>query len=333
MLTKQTDCLLYHDCLQHRHGIIEDDVLVPILSNLQIRLRDEDRLHGGDIYRRSLEYCANIPRGLRLPSYRSQLESRHRASCVSAKLRGNIHQLIRNNSDRRDRLVPAVSDHLQFETTRSSIMGCVRYSWHRRNVSFCPLSSICRTRPNSTSSVPIISAGRIHSLTNAPPKGYMSTACWTIAEIGVGVITASLATIRHLRDRKMRSLLSTGLSGNHRDSVSEGILQGPAQQIPHHMTGSQVDLVSHNQSGHAASGSLGSISKMFSKKQGSRASIVGIHDLPADLTANEGATKTTITSSRRRRKEVPMAAGAADFLGEFGVLVERTWEVQEIRME
>lgn len=159
----------------------------------------------------------------------------------------------------------------------------------------------------------------------------MSTACWTIAEIGVGVITASLATIRHLRDRNMRSLLSTGLSGNHRDSVSEGILQQPTQQIRHHMSGSQVDLIGQNQS--AASGSLNSMFKLFAKKESSRVSTVGIHGLPADLTANEGATKTTITSSRRRRKEVPMAAGAADFLGEFGVLVERTWEVQEIRME
>lgn len=72
--------------------------------------------------------------------------------------------------------------------------------------------------------------------------------------------------------------------------------------------------------------------KLFAKKQGSRAMTIGLHS-PVDLTANEGVTKTTITSSRRRRKEVPVAAGAADFLGEFGVLVERTWEVQEIRME
>lgn len=158
----------------------------------------------------------------------------------------------------------------------------------------------------------------------------MSTACWTIAEIGVGVITASLATIRHLRDRNMRSLLSTGLSGNHRDSVSEGILQRPTQQLPHHMSGSQVDLIGQNQP--AGNGSLDRIFKKFAKKQSLWASTVGMHSLPADLTGNEGATKTTITSSRTR-KEVPMAAGAADFLGEFGVLVERTWEVQEIRME
>lgn len=156
----------------------------------------------------------------------------------------------------------------------------------------------------------------------------MSTACWTIAEIGVGVITASLATIRHLRDRKMRSLLSTSLSGTHRDTVSQGILQGPTQQLPQHMSGSQVDLIGENQS--AVNGSL---VKIFTKKSKSRASTVGIGDPLADLTGNEGATKTIITSSRRRRKEKPMAAGAADFLGEFGVMVERTWEVQEIRME
>lgn len=129
----------------------------------------------------------------------------------------------------------------------------------------------------------------------------------------------------------MRSLLSTSLSGNHRDSVSEGILRAPTQQILHHMSGSQVDLIGQDQS--AAKGSLGSTFKLFAKKQGCRASTAGFHDPPGNLTANEGATKTIITSSRRRRKEVPMAAGAADFLGEFGVLVERTWEVQEIRME
>lgn len=62
---------------------------------------------------------------------------------MSAKLRVDIHQLIGNDSDRRDRLVLAVSDHLQSETTRSSIIGCIRYPWHRRNVSFVrPLQSV-----------------------------------------------------------------------------------------------------------------------------------------------------------------------------------------------
>lgn len=159
----------------------------------------------------------------------------------------------------------------------------------------------------------------------------MSTASWTIAEIGVGVITASLATIRHLRDRNMRTLLSRSLPENQRDSVSAGILPRPTQQIPHHISGSEVDLIGQNQS--AASGSRDSTFKLFSKKQNSWTSNAGIHDPQADLTANEGATKTIITSFRRRRKEMPVSAGAADFLGEFGILVERTWEVQEIRME
>lgn len=55
---------------------------------------------------------------------------------MSAKLRGDIHQLIGNDSDRRDRLVLAVPDDLQFETARPSTMGCIRYPWHRCNVSF-----------------------------------------------------------------------------------------------------------------------------------------------------------------------------------------------------
>lgn len=135
----------------------------------------------------------------------------------------------------------------------------------------------------------------------------------------------------------MRSLLSTSLSGTHnRDNVSEGVLQGPTQQLPHQMTGSTVDLIGQKQS--AAVGSPDSMFKHFHKKQGSRASTFAYQDPLADLTANEGTTNTIITSSRRKRrfgkrKEEPMAAGAANFLGEFGVLVERTWEVQEIRME
>lgn len=102
------------------------------------------------------------------------------------------------------------------------------------------------------------------------------------------------------------------------------------------MTGSQVDLIGQKQL--AEGGSPDSLFKLFSKKQGSRASTFGYQDPVADLTANEGTTNTIITSSRKKRrfgkrKEEPMAAGAANFLGEFGVLVERTWEVQEIRME
>lgn len=101
--------------------------------------------------------------------------------------------------------------------------------------------------------------------------------------------------------------------------------------MPHQRLGSEVDLVGQSQS--AVSGSRDSIFKLFPKKQGARASSAGIHDPPVDLTANKGVTKTIVTSFRRGKKEMPVAAGAADFLGEFGIMVERTWEVQEIRME
>lgn len=211
-------------------------------------------------------------------------------------------------------------------------MGCIWYSRNRCNVTSVrrPLR-ILRTGTKLTSSVPTISAGRISSLSHPPPKGYMSTACWTIAEIGVGVIAASLATIRHLRDRNVRTLLSTNLSGKNRDSVSEGILRSRTRQTPHQRLGSEVDLVSQSQP--AAGGSRDGIFKLFSKKQSARESNAGIHDPNVDLTGNEGVTNTIIESFRRGKKEVPVAAGAADFLGEFGIMVERTWEVQEIRME
>lgn len=101
--------------------------------------------------------------------------------------------------------------------------------------------------------------------------------------------------------------------------------------MPHQRLGSEVDLVGQSQS--AVSGSGDSIFKLFSKKQGARVSDAGLPSPRADLTANEGVTKTTIMSFRRGKKEMPVAAGAADFLGEFGIMVERTWEVQEIRME
>lgn len=73
--------------------------------------------------------------------------------------------------------------------------------------------------------------------------------------------------------------------------------------------------------------------KLFSKKQSSQVTSAGIQDPKVDLTGNEGWTNTIIESLRRGKKEMPVAAGAADFLGEFGIMVERTWEVQEIRME
>ncbi|KAK2763470.1 integral membrane protein [Colletotrichum kahawae] len=180
--------------------------------------------------------------------------------------------------------------------------------------------------------VPIISAGRIWSLGHAPPKGYMSTSCWTIAEIGIGVTTASLATIRHLRDRRVNSLLSRSLPTNRRDSFTEGVMsQDPAQQFSHQRSGSEVDLIGVNRTG--TSGSLDSNFKLFGKKKGLPPSALGAQDDQTDLTLNnKGSTKVNITSFRRK-KEMPMSEGAANFLGEFGIVVERTWEVQEIRME
>ncbi|KAF9881761.1 hypothetical protein CkaCkLH20_00907 [Colletotrichum karsti] len=176
--------------------------------------------------------------------------------------------------------------------------------------------------------VPVISAGRIWSLSHPPPKGYMSTACWTIAEIGVGVITASLATIRHLRDRRVNTLLSRSQTGR-RDSLSEGVsTQDPTQAFSHQRSGSEVDLIGVDRTG--TSGSLDSSFKLFGKKKALQASEISVPNHATDLTPNKGSTKTNITSSRN--KEIPMSEGAANFLGEFGIRVERTWEVQEIRM-
>ncbi|KAF6840158.1 integral membrane protein [Colletotrichum musicola] len=174
--------------------------------------------------------------------------------------------------------------------------------------------------------VPLISAGRIHSLTSPPPKGYMSTACWTIAELGVGITTASLATIRYLFDRRVTVILSSHHQSARRDSVSAGTApDAPAKPFTRQPTGSQVDLIRHSQAGTASS--LGGGFNLFGKKKGPEAWTAGV---PSDLTGNEGTTRTNITSSRD--KNMPMSQGAANFLGEFGILVEKTWVVEEIRM-
>ncbi|KAL0931394.1 uncharacterized protein CTRU02_214129 [Colletotrichum truncatum] len=169
--------------------------------------------------------------------------------------------------------------------------------------------------------VPIISAGRIWSLTRPPPKGYLSTACWTIAELGVGVTTASLATIRHLLDRKVNGLFRA-------EPSSEGaVSQDATQQYSHQRSGSEVDLIHGGLTGRQSALSF----KLFSKKRVYTDSTLGAQDQQSALTPNKGSTKTNITSTRSQ--EMSMSEGAATFLGEFGIRVEKTWVVEEIRLE
>ncbi|KAK1492073.1 hypothetical protein CTAM01_10130 [Colletotrichum tamarilloi] len=193
--------------------------------------------------------------------------------------------------------------------------------------------------------VPIMSAGRIWSLTHAPPKGYMSTACWTIAELGVGVTTASLATIRQLLDRKVNELFQRHQEMARRQSamVTVGSQTNTAQQFNTRSNGSEVDLI-HGRwphtgtnsalSNHGSPRSTSSLSKVFevfTKEKFLRSSTGGSQGDQSGLNLQNGATSTMVTTSRNH--SISMSEGAANFLGEFGILVERTWEVEEIRME
>ncbi|KAJ0326890.1 hypothetical protein COL5a_006442 [Colletotrichum fioriniae] len=78
-------------------------------------------------------------------------------------------------------------------------------------------------------------------------------------------------------------------------------------------------------------GSLSKVFEVFTKEKFLRSSTGGSQGDQSGLNLQNGATSTMVTTSRNH--SISMSEGAANFLGEFGILVERTWEVEEIRME
>lgn len=116
--------------------------------------------------------------------------------------------------------------------------------------------------------------------------------------------------------------------------------QAPTQQYSHQTTGSEVDLISGNCIGTSgdlvnkgtpdSSRSSTRVFKLFAKETGTGLT-GGTEGVQSALTPNRGSTRTRITTYTNQK--AAMSEGAANFLGEFGILVERTWEVQEIRME
>ncbi|KAI0130492.1 hypothetical protein BJ170DRAFT_316666 [Xylariales sp. AK1849] len=161
--------------------------------------------------------------------------------------------------------------------------------------------------------VPIISAVRIWSLLTPPPNGFVNQACWRIAELSAGVITAGLATVRLLFSRHFPQLPKTTsssqsqiLAGKHGTLVSKfsntlsSTTSRTNTQLDSRHTGSEVDLFHGSRFGEAA---------------GTRPQDLGL------------GVSTTITTGKYDR---PMSEGAAEFLGEFGIRVEMNWEVTEM---
>ncbi|KAH8651315.1 hypothetical protein BX600DRAFT_516895 [Xylariales sp. PMI_506] len=176
--------------------------------------------------------------------------------------------------------------------------------------------------------VPIISAGRLWSVITPPPAGYLNTACWSTAELAAGIVTAALGTIRLLISRHFPALPTTqsNSGSNYLATFSSGKLQLSRSKgiKPKHDGASEVELFDGISSSRNRSDSKDLRKKPNAGSWLDRNSFDGEDaDYPAN--AHFGA-RTEVTSGTPNKT---MSAGAAEFLGEFGIRVEVAWEVQE----
>jgi hypothetical protein len=164
-------------------------------------------------------------------------------------------------------------------------------------------------------SVPIISAGRIWSLGIAPPNGFVAQSCFNTAELSAGVITAGLATIRLLISRHLSSTTLSTLRS-----------QGDGSRTDGHWAPSLRRKLS-----------LTFMSKVDEALSGSRDGDPEYHDMSNMLSGAPGrrdqmnmGNRAIVTAERYDR---PMSDGGAEFLKEFGIIVELNWEVTETIVE
>ncbi|ETS80927.1 hypothetical protein PFICI_08456 [Pestalotiopsis fici W106-1] len=163
--------------------------------------------------------------------------------------------------------------------------------------------------------VPIISAGRIWSLGIAPPNGFVAQACFNTAELSAGVITAGLATIRLLISRHLSSTTLSTLRS-----------RGEASRMDGHWAPSLRRKIS-----------LTFNSKIDDTQLSSRDGDPEHYDMSNMLGGASSrrdqmnmGNRATVTAERYDR---PMSDGGAEFLKEFGIIVELNWEVTETIIE
>ncbi|KAK6202080.1 hypothetical protein LQW54_009038 [Pestalotiopsis sp. IQ-011] len=168
--------------------------------------------------------------------------------------------------------------------------------------------------------VPIISAGRIWSLGIASPNGFVAQACFNTAELSAGVITAGLATIRLLISRHLSSATLTTLRSQGEETRSRSSTRGN-----HWVPSIRRKL------------SLTFNSKIDETRSYSRERETEHYDMGDRLRGASGrwyrmdmGNRATVTAERYDRS---MSHGGADFLKEFGIIVEMNWEVTETIVE
>ncbi|KAH6655777.1 hypothetical protein BKA67DRAFT_561853 [Truncatella angustata] len=165
--------------------------------------------------------------------------------------------------------------------------------------------------------VPIISAGRIWSLGYPPPNGFVAQSCFNIAELAAGVITAGLATIRLLVSRHFpsRSLatLPSRTAGDSSTSKSRYL----------HKLSSKASSNSKFQSGHVQLSYRTSETELFDRSN-------NFSGAPSRWNQANFGNSATVTAGRYDQS---MQAGGAEFLKEFGIIVEMNWEVTETVIE
>jgi hypothetical protein len=164
-------------------------------------------------------------------------------------------------------------------------------------------------------SVPIISGVRVWSIGLPPPLGPVANGYATISELTAGIFAAALATVRLLVSRHFPALPHSQIPrSNGKNSFlsklpSFGTSHTNTQLSSHHnYGGSEDDLFNNNG---------------FIPRNGPMA----LEGMEAGTHSNlRLGVRTKITTGKYNRS---VSDGAAEFLGEFGIRVERNVEVQE----
>jgi hypothetical protein len=180
-------------------------------------------------------------------------------------------------------------------------------------------------------------------VTIPPPTGFVNTGAWSIAELTAGIVTAALGTIRLLfsrhfpalptevteqKSQSASSLRKTtdskhlGSMKRHPESELELVEGVNSSRNRSDRSGSQTGQPQQKRREDAPGGVFGFASR------GNRG-WVDISEPTSPATLRFGA-RTRVTAGKHDRS---MSAGAAEFLGDYGIRVETAWEVEEVIIE
>ncbi|KAH8648448.1 hypothetical protein BX600DRAFT_517835 [Xylariales sp. PMI_506] len=187
--------------------------------------------------------------------------------------------------------------------------------------------------------VPAVSAGRIWSLSVPPPNGFVNSACFSIAELTLGIIAAAAGTVRALISRHFPTLPRERIgsrdsnrkffSGATGSSVTTRTQTGGDRGLSqYYRFGEDQNQGTNLSRTNTTKGTLTALRKLTS--DGRTAQTGQTAPAVVDDWQSWWGTRARITTGKSNR---PMKDGAAEFLGEFGIYVEMNWEVHETIVE